>query len=78
MGGPPSVAPKPDPRAQGLLRQMKIKTVRMHLSPADIRFWSPATRRRATAASTCDVWTGDHSIAANRAPFDVVTTAVRS
>jgi beta-glucosidase len=55
----------------------QTKTVTLHLSLADLSFWSPATRQRATEASTYDVWVGDSSTAANHAQFDVTATSVQ-
>jgi len=53
------------------------RTVRLHLSAYDISFWSEATRRRATEASTYDVWIGDSSTAAAHAEFSVPATMVQ-
>lgn len=55
----------------------ETKTVSLHLSLADLSFWSPATHQRATEASTYDVWVGDSSTAANHAQFDVTVTSVQ-
>jgi beta-glucosidase len=54
----------------------ELRTVTLHLSPEDLSFWSPATRQRATEASTYDVWVGDSSSATDHAQFDVTTTMV--
>jgi beta-glucosidase len=51
----------------------EAKTVRLHLSPSDISFWSPATHQRAAEASTYDVWVGDSLAASEHAQFDVTT-----
>jgi len=53
------------------------RTVRLHLSVYDLSFWSEATRKRATEASTYDVWVGDSSMAAAHAEFDVPVTMVQ-
>jgi beta-glucosidase len=50
------------------------KTVRLHLSPADIAFWSSSAHHRSCQASTYDVWVGDSSAATNHAQFEVRTT----
>ena len=55
----------------------ETRTVRLHLTPADIGFWSPATHQRATEASTYDVWVGDSSTAADHAEFIVPTTVAQ-
>jgi beta-glucosidase len=52
------------------------QTVRMHVAPGDLSFWSPATHQRATEASTYDVWVGDSSMASDHAQFDVVSPMV--
>jgi beta-glucosidase len=51
----------------------ETRTVGLHLTPADISFWSQATRQRATEASIYDVWVGDSSTAVDHATFDVTT-----
>jgi beta-glucosidase len=53
------------------------KTVKLHLSTADLSFWSPSTHQRETDASTYDVWVGDSSTATQHAQFDVTATTVR-
>lgn len=55
----------------------ETKTVLLHLTLADLSFWSPATHQRATEASTYDVWVGDSSVATNHAQFDVTATRVQ-
>ena len=50
------------------------KTVRLHVSPADLAFWSTSTHHRACEASTYDVWVGDSSTTTNHAQFEVKTT----
>jgi beta-glucosidase len=55
----------------------ETRPVQLHLAPADLSFWSPATRQRATEASTFDVWVGDSSMAIDHAQFDVTATSVQ-
>jgi len=55
----------------------ETKTLTLRLSPADLSFWSPATRERATEASTYDVWVGDSSTAVDHAQLQVTTTVVQ-
>ena len=55
----------------------ETRTVRLHLTPADLSFWSPVTHQRATEASTYDVWVGDSSTAADHAEFIVPTTVAQ-
>jgi beta-glucosidase len=50
------------------------RAVMLHLSPRDMSFWSTATHRRATEASTYDVWVGDSSAAMLHAQFHVDAT----
>jgi beta-glucosidase len=50
------------------------RTVTLHLTPADISFWSPATHQRATEASTYDLWVGGSSTATAHAEFNVTST----
>jgi beta-glucosidase len=52
----------------------KTRTVTIHLSPADLSFWSPQTHQRATEASTYDVWVGGSSAATAHAEFKVTST----
>ena len=54
----------------------ETRTVTLHLSPDDLSFWSPSTHRRATEASTYDVWVGDSSSASDHAQFDVTVTSL--
>jgi beta-glucosidase len=49
----------------------ETRTVTLHLAPADLSFWSPATHQRAMEASAYDVWVGDSSTATDHAQFDV-------
>ena len=53
------------------------KAVKLHLSPTDISFWSPATHERTTEAATYDIWVGDSSAASTHAQFDVQNTIVQ-
>jgi beta-glucosidase len=55
----------------------ETKTITLHLAPKDVSFWSPATRQRATEASTYDVWVGGSSMAVENAQFDVTKTMVQ-
>jgi len=55
----------------------ETSTITLHVAPRDLSFWSPATRQRATEASTYDVWVGDSSMAAEHTQFDVTTTTVQ-
>ena len=55
----------------------ETKTITLRLAANDLSFWSPATRQRATEASTYDVWMGDSSMATEHAQFDVTTTMVQ-
>jgi beta-glucosidase len=52
----------------------ETRTVRMHLSPSDLAFWSSSTRNRAVEASTYDLWVGDSSAATEHAEFKIATT----
>jgi beta-glucosidase len=52
----------------------ETRTVKLHLSSSDLSFWSPATRQRATEASTYDVWVGGSSQATEHAQFEVIST----
>ena len=55
------------------LQPGETRTVTLHLSPADLSFWSPATHQRSAEAATYDVWVGDSSTAANHAQFDITS-----
>ena len=55
------------------MRPGETRTVTLHLAPADLSFWSPATHQRAMEASAYDVWVGDSSTATDHAQFDVQT-----
>jgi beta-glucosidase len=55
----------------------ETKTITLHVAAKDLSFWSPATRQRATEASTYDVWVGDSSTAVAHAQFDVIKTMVQ-
>jgi beta-glucosidase len=55
----------------------ETKTITLHVAAKDLSFWSPATRQRATEASTYDVWVGDSSMAVEHAQFDVAKTMVQ-
>jgi beta-glucosidase len=55
----------------------ETKTITLRLAAKDLSFWSPATRQRATEASTYDVWVGDSSMAVEHAQFDVTRTMVQ-
>jgi beta-glucosidase len=55
------------------LQPGETKTVTLHLSPADLSFWSPATHQRSTEAATYDVWVGDSSRATAHAQFDITS-----
>ncbi|HEY0308415.1 MAG TPA: beta-glucosidase BglX [Acidobacteriaceae bacterium] len=52
------------------------RTVKLHLTTADLSFWSASTHQRETDASTYDVWVGDSSVAAAHAQFEVAVTTV--
>jgi len=55
----------------------QARTVTIHVSPADLSFWSPQTHQRATEASTYDVWVGGSSTATAHSTFDVTSTTVQ-
>jgi len=55
----------------------ETKSITLHVAVKDLSFWSPATRQRATEASTYDVWVGDSSMAVAHAQFDVIKTMVQ-
>jgi beta-glucosidase len=59
------------------LKPGETQTVTLHLSPADLSFWSPATHQRSTEASTYDVWVGDTSSATEHTQFDVTATTAQ-
>jgi beta-glucosidase len=59
------------------LKSGEMKSVTLHLSPADLSFWSPATHQRSAEASTYDVWVGDISSATEHAQFDVNATSAQ-
>jgi beta-glucosidase len=55
----------------------ETKTLTLHLMLSDLSFWSAATHRRATEASTYDVWVGDSSTAHDHAEFLVTSTTAQ-
>lgn len=55
----------------------ETRSVTLHLSPEDLSFWSPATNRRATEASTYDVWVGDNLAATEHRQFEVTAEMVQ-
>jgi beta-glucosidase len=55
----------------------ETRTVTLHLSPADVSFWSPLTHQRAAEASKYDVWVGGNLMATAHSEFEVASTIVQ-
>ena len=50
------------------------ETVQFTIGPAELRYWSAATRDYVLDASTLDVWVGGHSTAHLTTSFTTTTT----
>ena len=55
------------------LKAGETRHIVLHLSPADLAFWSPATKARAAEAASYDVWVGNNSAATQHAEFTMAT-----